>query len=79
MKHIKWDFSLNAWVISLGGLMGFGQWPKIVFSRLLHIKLKEMKCTESYKQIFCLNTNTCPLGWGQKVKTVFFLKVVLLH
>ena len=23
MKHIKWDFSLKAWVLSLGGLRGW--------------------------------------------------------
>ena len=38
---------------------------------MLHIKLKGMARTTTCDQPFCPYTQTRPLGWGQKVKTLF--------
>ena len=46
---------------------------------MLHIKLKGMELTITYKQIFCSYTYPGPLVWGQKVNLFSFLKVVMLH
>ena len=43
MKHIKWDFSLKAWVPSPGVALGDGAEAKIKLFQntdMLHIKLK---------------------------------------
>ena len=42
---------------------------------VLHIKLKGMKCLTTYKQKFFRPYNFAP--GGQKVTTVFFLKMVM--
>ena len=45
---------------------------------ILHIKLKGMKCGTTYKQKIQPYSHPRPLGWGQKVKTVLFLKMVTI-
>ena len=69
MKHIKWDFSLKAWVrvrwVDLGG----GTEAKIKLFQnmvMLHIKLKLTA------QIFCPQTHPWPRGRGQ---TIYFSEI----
>ena len=81
MKHIKWDFSLNAWVQSSRVNIGCGTKAKIsLFSEYGHVPY-QIKAEEGCSNMVAnsLPTDTpLTLGWGQKVKPYFFLKVVIL-
>ena len=46
---------------------------------MLHIKLKGIEHRAPWKQIYCHYTYQRPLGWGQNVIFLSFLKVVMLH
>ena len=48
---------------------------------MLHIKLKGMNCKTTYKQLFCITHTLVKRTpeWCQKVKAIFFLKIVMLH
>ena len=46
---------------------------------MLHIKLKGMEQRAPCKNIFCSYTHPRSQGGGQKVKTFYFFKVVMLH
>ena len=75
MKHIKRDFSLNAWVRPPGWKFGGGAEAKIqLFQKkvMLHIKLKVVENTATPKHIFSLYTHSRPLGLGQRSKHFFF-------
>ena len=82
MKHIKGDFSLNAWVRS--PRVNLGGWTEakinVVFFGYGHVT-NQIKAEEGCNNMVAnsLPTDT-PLtrGWGQKVKTYLFLKVVIL-
>ena len=56
---------------------GVGSEGKNIFFLLkvvmLHIKLKGMEYRAPCKHIFCPYTHPQPLGWGQKVKTFFYV------
>ena len=46
---------------------------------IFQTKMIGMEHRTSCKHIFCPYTHPRPLGWGQMVKTLFLLKVVMLH
>ena len=73
MKHINHNFSLKAWPSPLGGLWGWAEAKNQLFlnSVMLQMKLKGMKRTTSFLQIFCPCTHSQLLGLGQKVKHFF--------
>ena len=55
MKHIKLDFSSNAWVLYTGWTKGLGHRPKFNFFRtmiMLPIKLNGMPRAATWYQLF---------------------------
>ena len=74
MKHIDHDVSLKAWPSPFGGLWRWAEARNQLFQNrvMLYIKLKGMKRTTIFLQIFSPYTHSQRLGWGQKVKHFFF-------
>ena len=77
MKHIKWDFSLKAWVRAT--MVDLGVWAEAKINLFQNMVIKAGDfCSNMVANI--LPTYT-PLTqwWGQKVKPYTFVKVVVLH
>ena len=70
MKHIKWDFSLKAWVQSPGLDLGVGPRPKLNFfeyGRVVHQIKANDACSKMVANILPADTPST-LGVGSKVK-----------
>ena len=81
MKHIKGDFSLNAWTRSSRVNLGGGTKVKMnLSSEYGHVAYQikaEEGCSNMVANILPTDTPST-LEWRQKVKPYLFLKVVIL-
>ena len=64
MEHIRLDFSFKSWIRIPGWTCGLGRGQNFFFQNMvtLYIKLKGMKCTTTFYQIFLPNKHPPPLG-----------------
>ena len=80
MKNIKRDLSLKAWNLAPGVDLGCGPRPKLNFFRICSCCISKAYdvCSNMEANILPLDTHSTQ-GWGQKVKSYIFVKVVTLH
>ena len=66
-------------LVNLTFALAYDQVKSILFQNMamLHIKVKGMQYTTTYRNKLPLHTPLTP-EWAQKVKTIFFLKMIIL-